>query len=236
MLGLRIKKRREELKLTQQELALKLGYKSRSSINKIEIGENDIPFSRLSEIAKALNTSELYLLGIGQSQDYYFKKVINKVLQSKNIDTADYDELFKSGIDLHNIDSIDLEYLSRNPELMIELCKKLGINYNKFTSFLSLYSAFGDEGFTYYENESKFLSAFNKMIENNDDNQIENQNIKNFSDSGLLAKFAVFLELTNELYSKGVLEDLNKLKPEDRDIVYSLIKRLEEKDNDQNGV
>ena len=42
MLGLRIKKRREELKLTQQELALKLGYKSRSSINKIEIGEKEV--------------------------------------------------------------------------------------------------------------------------------------------------------------------------------------------------
>ena len=39
----RIRRRREELGLSQDELAKKLGYKSRSSINKIEKGENDIP-------------------------------------------------------------------------------------------------------------------------------------------------------------------------------------------------
>lgn len=108
MLGLRIKKRREELKLTQQELALKLGYKSRSSINKIEIGENDIPFSKLSEFAKSLNTSELYLLGIDQSQNYYFKKVIRKIMESRNLKVSDYDELRSKGIDLHHIDNIEL--------------------------------------------------------------------------------------------------------------------------------
>ena len=34
----RIKLRREELGMSQQELAYKLGYKSRSTINKIELG------------------------------------------------------------------------------------------------------------------------------------------------------------------------------------------------------
>ena len=44
----RIKSRREELGLTQDELARKLGYKSRSSIQKIEKGENDIPQSKIN--------------------------------------------------------------------------------------------------------------------------------------------------------------------------------------------
>ena len=34
----RIRKRREELGMSQEELAKKMGYKSRSSINKIEMG------------------------------------------------------------------------------------------------------------------------------------------------------------------------------------------------------
>ena len=42
-IGDRIKSRREELGLTQDDLALKLGYKSRSSINKIEKDGRNLP-------------------------------------------------------------------------------------------------------------------------------------------------------------------------------------------------
>lgn len=59
----RIKLKREELKMSQDELAKKLGYKSRSSINKIEIGENDIPQSKIKAFAKVLNTTPAYLMG-----------------------------------------------------------------------------------------------------------------------------------------------------------------------------
>ena len=41
-LGENIRAARERLNMTQDELAKKLGYKSRSSTNKIESGENDI--------------------------------------------------------------------------------------------------------------------------------------------------------------------------------------------------
>ena len=58
-----IKKRREELGMSQDELAKKLGYKSRSSIYKIEIGENDIPHSKIDSFAAALKVSHGYLLG-----------------------------------------------------------------------------------------------------------------------------------------------------------------------------
>lgn len=40
-----------------------LGIKSRSSINKIEMGKNDITQSKIMEIAKALNTTPEYLMG-----------------------------------------------------------------------------------------------------------------------------------------------------------------------------
>lgn len=59
----RIKRRREELGLTQEELATKMGYKSRSSINKIEMGENDIPQSKIVQFAAALDATPAYLMG-----------------------------------------------------------------------------------------------------------------------------------------------------------------------------
>ena len=62
-LGEKIKERREQLGFTQEMLANMLGYKSRSTINKIEQGINDITQSKIVEFAKALNTTPAYLMG-----------------------------------------------------------------------------------------------------------------------------------------------------------------------------
>ena len=62
-LGQRIRKRREELEMSQDNLAKKMGYKSRSSINKIELGLNDISQSKIMAFAKALHTTPAYLMG-----------------------------------------------------------------------------------------------------------------------------------------------------------------------------
>ena len=62
-LGENIRAARERLNMTQDELAKKLGYKSRSSINKIESGENDIPQSKVIDFAKALDVTVMDLLG-----------------------------------------------------------------------------------------------------------------------------------------------------------------------------
>lgn len=59
----RIKNRREQLKMSQEELATALGYKSRSTIAKIEAGENDIPQSKIEAFAKALHTTPAHLMG-----------------------------------------------------------------------------------------------------------------------------------------------------------------------------
>lgn len=73
----RIRIRREELGMSQQDLAKRLGYKSRSSINKIELGENDIPQSKIAAFATALETSEAWLMGYEEKQPYQEK--IDKV-------------------------------------------------------------------------------------------------------------------------------------------------------------
>ncbi|MBQ9744499.1 MAG: LexA family transcriptional regulator [Clostridia bacterium] len=61
--GKRIKGKRLALKMTQEELAKKTGYTSRSSINKIELGLVDLPQSKILSIANALETTPAYLMG-----------------------------------------------------------------------------------------------------------------------------------------------------------------------------
>lgn len=64
--GDRIRDRRMMLKMTQEELAVKVGYKSKnkkSTINKIEKGINDLRRSKVTLYAQALQTSEAYLMG-----------------------------------------------------------------------------------------------------------------------------------------------------------------------------
>lgn len=59
----RIRQRRIELGLSQDELAKMLGYKSRSTIAKIESGENDITQSKIVAFAYALGVEPGYLMG-----------------------------------------------------------------------------------------------------------------------------------------------------------------------------
>lgn len=63
----RIKARREELGMSQNELAKRLGYKDRSTIAKIEAGINDITQSKIEAFAKVLNTTASDLMGWDES-------------------------------------------------------------------------------------------------------------------------------------------------------------------------
>ena len=62
-IGVRIKDRRIELGMSQDELAEKMGYKSRSTIAKIEKGVNDVTQSNIVKFAEILNTTTAYLMG-----------------------------------------------------------------------------------------------------------------------------------------------------------------------------
>ena len=61
--GQNILKRRKELKMTQEDLAKKLGYKSISAVAKIENGMNGLNQSKLARIAEILETSPSALMG-----------------------------------------------------------------------------------------------------------------------------------------------------------------------------
>ena len=62
-IGKRIRSRREQLGMTQEKLASRLGYKSKTTIAKIENGTNDIVQSKVTEFAKVLDTTPAYLMG-----------------------------------------------------------------------------------------------------------------------------------------------------------------------------
>lgn len=63
-LYINIRNRRIELDMTQDELAVRTGYKNRSAIARIERGDVDIPQSKIDTFAAALRTTSSALLGL----------------------------------------------------------------------------------------------------------------------------------------------------------------------------
>lgn len=64
-----IRERRQYLGMTQEELAKRLGYKSKSTINKIELGINDVSQKKIVRFAQELQTTVAYLMGWTDSPD-----------------------------------------------------------------------------------------------------------------------------------------------------------------------
>lgn len=62
-IGLKIKSRRQELGLTQIELAHRLGYKSKVSICKVENGDDNLTSDRIAKFARALECEPAVLMG-----------------------------------------------------------------------------------------------------------------------------------------------------------------------------
>ena len=69
----RIRRLRQENNMSQDELAKKTGYTSRSTINKIEAGKIDISRAKIKFFADALGVTPAYLMGWEEEseQGYY---------------------------------------------------------------------------------------------------------------------------------------------------------------------
>ena len=101
-IGERIKTRRNELEMSQRELAQKMGYSNHSTVGKIEAGKVDIPQSRIVQFAEVLNTSVSYLMGWEETQK---KNDVKSDIVSRMFD----DELFLSIVeDLNKLDATQL--------------------------------------------------------------------------------------------------------------------------------
>lgn len=92
-----IRRRRIELNMSQQELADKLGYTSRTTIAKIEAGRIDLPNSKVVAFAKALDIAPGILMGWTEPHNisaWRYKKIendrvvthLNGMVNSENTD------------------------------------------------------------------------------------------------------------------------------------------------------
>ena len=90
VIGENIAKRRKELGLTQEDLAARMGYKSKSSINKIEMGVNDIPQSKVVAFAEVLHTTPAYLMGWVEEETHKKNDVISDIVIKAKTDSNFY--------------------------------------------------------------------------------------------------------------------------------------------------
>lgn len=93
-IGDRIRAKREELGMSQEELATKIGYKSRSSINKIEKDGRGLPQSKILLIAQALKTTPDFLLGWSDDEsDLYSDEILSGINAMTSILQFLYDDV-----------------------------------------------------------------------------------------------------------------------------------------------
>lgn len=85
-LYLNIRHLRESLGMSQEELAQKTGYKSRTSIAKIEAGKVDLSQSKILQFADALGTTTAYLMGWEELKDSLKKENLSIDSLSKELD------------------------------------------------------------------------------------------------------------------------------------------------------
>ena len=101
-IGQSIKNRRVELGMSQQELAKKVGYNSRSTINKIEAGINNIPSSKIDDFANALKTTPAALMGWEEKINNVLQKATEYLEQERKLQNAIAETYDKHALDLLN--------------------------------------------------------------------------------------------------------------------------------------
>ena len=100
--GERIRERRQELNLTQSELAERAGVADKTAISRIEHAGNDITMRQIRKLAPALETTQAYLMG-WENPDESEKE--QKPAEEPNID------LMRKALELYN------EYANASPEV-----------------------------------------------------------------------------------------------------------------------
>lgn len=126
-IGERIKKERERLGLSQAELGRLVGYSSRSTINKIEKGERDIPRDKVAKFAQVLDVNPAYLAGFteadipdGLNKEYY----LNYIHDSKNPDFVAAIEVTPSDdlcvkIKASDLDDSEVDYMDKQLDFIV---------------------------------------------------------------------------------------------------------------------
>ena len=114
----RIKQRRKELGMSQDELAKKLGVE-RSTIGKWETGASNLKMSKVEEIAKVLNCSAIWLMGFefnssGQHINVdYMMDVLNGDDGSIIVESVEHIEQAMASLDIKSLERLKayIDYL-----------------------------------------------------------------------------------------------------------------------------
>ena len=109
-----------ELGISQQELADLLGYRSRSTITKIEAGENGIPKNKIRKFAAVLDTTEEYILK-GNATSQTTKEIRSKVVNSNSHKTVAL--ILAGGKSTRNLQNIPNQFINvlGKPEIIYVL-------------------------------------------------------------------------------------------------------------------
>ena len=127
-IGQRIKQVREALGMTQAELARRMGYSARSTINRIENGSQAFPMKKLDKFAQVLDVTPAYLAGFteadipeGLNKEYY----IDYILDSDNPEFKALVEMQSSSNDLctkikaYNLDDSEVDYMDKQLDFIV---------------------------------------------------------------------------------------------------------------------
>ena len=80
--GQRVRDRRKALGMTQLDLALKMGLKSKQAICHIESGDRNLKQSQVMALAEAMNVTPAYLLGWEDTEREQINQEINDILSA----------------------------------------------------------------------------------------------------------------------------------------------------------
>lgn len=146
-IGDRIRIKREELHMSQTELAKRMGYKSRTTIGKIETGVNDVTQSNVVKFAEVLNTTIAYLMGWEDEEpnepplipeaslSERIGKKISYIRHKRNLSIEELAK--KTGVTPLQLE--DMEHgVNRgfNPELMKRFCEALNVDDTYFLDMI----------------------------------------------------------------------------------------------------
>ena len=193
-LGDRVKQKREEMGLSQEELAEKMGYKSKTSIHKIEQGITDLPLSKVEELSKVLNVTTSYLMG-------WDNKKIEK--SNMNIDTINTNYIM---IPLY--ESISAGYGASDVDF-IEMIPAFGLKKNGTTYFAVKVK--GDSMEPKIPNGSTIIIKKDIAIENGEIGAF-NLNDENFVKQKKVVKDRLILHSFNLAYEDKVVSEFDDFK------------------------
>ncbi|MBN2935928.1 helix-turn-helix domain-containing protein [Mogibacterium sp.] len=128
-IGQRIKQVREALGMTQAELARRMGYSARSTINRIENGSQAFPMKKLDKFAQVLDVTPAYLAGFteadipeGLNKEYY----IDFILDSDNPELKALVEMERTSsndlctkIKACNLDDSEVDYMDKQLDFIV---------------------------------------------------------------------------------------------------------------------